>query len=420
MPPPPPPPPQRQKQQRPRRTRRQNWTRKKAGGGGGSGSSGGKKSATSQEETLHKIYYNYGEEGALNNNIQTLLRLLKNAGFPKATSAHVLEFLSKQPGYTVHKRLKKAQFKRRPILVSTSKVRADADLIELGDLASWNDGFRYIFIIIDAFSRYVWCRPIKSKEASSTANALKEIVEKEQFQTISLYTDGGKEFSGAPFQSVLKATNMKHRICTSDDYHCPFVERVIRTIKEKLFQAMTTNHTRRWVELLPLIIRTYNETIHSATNHSPQRARLPENYLYVLQKLMKTRKKRYITEKVKQYKFKVGDHVRILLSKGGPLGKKGYLPKFSWEIFKVKKLANDRPLDGGNRAIPAYVLEDLQGELIENALFYEQELSRVHKEQLHKAAPVREILEEKGDRVKVWFQGFPKSSAEWVLRKNLV
>jgi len=374
--------------------------------------------APSASSALHDIYYNYGEEGALNNNVSTLLSKLRESGYPKTSSRQVEEFLSKQPGYSVHRRIKKLQFPRRSILVAAARVRVDGDLIELGDLASWNSGHRFIFVLIDAFSRFVWAVPLKNKAATSTAAALKTLIDDTGFHSLNLYTDAGKEFIGAPFQSVLKSANIKHRICSSDEFHCPFVERVIRTIKEKLFQAMTTNFTRHWLNLLPLVVATYNKTIHSATRARPVEGRKPENHLKVLQSL--TRKRQLQRTKPAKYKFKVGEHVRILRGSGGALGRKGYLPRFTWEIFKIKKLANDRPLDGGKAAIPAYILEDLHGEIIEHALFYENELSRVHSTQLAGPAPVREILEEKGTKVKAWFQGFPKASAEWIDRVNLV
>jgi len=370
------------------------------------------------QNKLHKIYYNYGEEGALNNNVSTLLKLVRKAGFPTASTSDVQEFLSKQPGYTVHRRIQKSQFRRRTIFVPTNRVRSDGDLIELRDLASWNKGHRYIFIVIDAFSRFVWAVAIKNKEANTTALAMKTIINQQNFHTLSLYTDAGKEFIGAPFQSVLKSAKIGHRICTSDDFHCPFVERVIRTIKEKLFQSMTTHYTRNWLSILPKVVATYNKSIHSATKMKPDESRKVENYLQVLKTLNQKRLRGSRRRRPPVYKYKKGDYVRILLGKGGALGRKGYLPRYTWEIFKILKRANDRPLDRGG--VAAYILEDLNGELVEHSVFYEPELSRVHSEQLSREAPVREILQEKGDRVKVWFQGFPKSSAQWVPRKNLV
>lgn len=367
------------------------------------------------DKILHEVYYNYGGEGALQNNPAKLLRLIKNKGYVSANIQQVKEFLSKQPSYTVHHRAPSRQYPHRKIHVAANHVRIDADLIELRDIAKWNDGYQYILVLIDAFSRFVWAHPIKNKDANTTARALESLIENNNdLQTILLYTDAGKEFIGAPFQGVLKKNSWLHRICTSDDFHCPFVERVIRTIKEKMFQAMTAQYTRRWLDLLPKIINTYNHTSHSSTGLSPYQAKQPENYLHVMKRVVPM----HPTHKnaMPKYNYQKGDLVRILKSKSA--FDKGYLPRFTWEIFRIHKRANDRPHD--QHAVPAYILEDLQGELIEHAVFYEPELVRVHADQLQGPAPIKEILAQRGDKIKVWFQGYPKKDAMWISRQQIV
>lgn len=333
------------------------------------------------------------------------------------TVEKVKEFLSKQQSYTVHRRIQTHQYPHRRIHVAASYVRIDGDLIELRDLASWNDGHNYILVLIDAFSRFVWAKPIKKKDGDTTAAALKSLIdENKDLSTILLYTDGGKEFLAAPFQAILKKNSWLHRICTSEDFHCPFVERVIRTLKEKLFQAMTAQYSRRWIDLLNKIVNTYNHTSHSATSLSPMEAKQPENHFQVMKRVVPMQPPAG-SKQMPAYHYKKGDLVRIAKSKTA--FDKGYLPRFTWEIFRIHKRANDRPHD--RYSVPAYILEDLQGELIEHAIFYEPELVRIHPDQLtDSAAPIREILAQRGDQIKVWFQGYPKKDAKWISRQKLV
>ena len=368
-----------------------------------------------KEKKLESIYYNYGQEGALLNDVK---KLSKIAG-PTISEEDVRTFLTAQPSYTVHRRLKRKQFPRRTIFVPTAGVRADADLIEMGDLAEWNDQYRYIIAVIDSFSKFLWATPLKNKTADSTAAALKNFIENQNFRTLQLYSDGGREFTGSPFQSILKKYKIKHRICTSEEFHCPFIERANRSLKEKIFQALTAGYSRRWIDILPKIVDTYNKTKHSTSGASPEdlMKNLPELYLAVLKKLKPPGKSDRKTAPPK-YRFKTGDLVRILKRRDGALQSKGYLPRFGWEIFKVKKRANDRSED--MHSVPAYVLEDLKGEEIENALFYEDELSLVNPTQLNLPMPIEQVLERKGDRLKVWFKGFPKDEAVWISRKQIV
>jgi len=371
---------------------------------------------------LHSIYHNLGNEGAYNNNPKTLRDLVRARGFPAANVQDVKDFLTTEQSYTVHRRFNKVQFPRRHIRINAAGVRVDIDLIELGDLKQWNDGHSFILTAIDGFSKFIWALPIKRKESAQCAEAFEDMVRNGRLHAALLYSDAGKEFLGSPFQEVLRKHKMQHRICTSEDFHCPFVERAIRTLKEKMFQAMTSRFTRRWIDLLPRVVETYNRTQHSTTKMRPLNAAKDENTLQVYENTLK----RYPKDvKRKIYKFKKGDLVRIYKGGHGALGNKGYLPQYTWEVFRIAKLANDRPGIDGKYAPPAYVLEDLHGEVIENALFYENELSRVSASQLNDAYPIREILKQKRDRdgvewVQVWWQGGKKNDAQWIEKRRLL
>ena len=46
-----------------------------------------------------------------------------------------------------------------------------ADLIEVQTLSKQNKGYRYILVVIDAFSKYAWARPIKKKTGKDVTDA---------------------------------------------------------------------------------------------------------------------------------------------------------------------------------------------------------------------------------------------------------
>ena len=265
-------------------------------------------------------------------------------------------------------------------------------------------------MVIDGFSKYVWARPLKRKQAPVVAAAFEDIITNKGPVPNVLYTDKGKEFIAEEFQTMLQRYNIVHRICGAEAFHCPFVERVNRTLKEKLFQAMTANTTQRWLELFPKIVETYNKTIHSTTKMAPADI-TPANTLTAYQNTY------FANGSVpsKTYKFKVGDYVRI--AKAQDVFSRGYLPRFTWEIFQIAKLANDR----GIKNPPAYVLRDLNGNIIEHALFYEPELSRVDPQLVHgprAVFPIHQVLKRRtvdGKReLLVTWKGWPKDAAEWI------
>ena len=48
-------------------------------------------------------------------------------------------------------------------------------MCDKSDLAKWNDGVKFWLTVIDTFSRFVWVKPIKSKQHKVVAEAMREI-----------------------------------------------------------------------------------------------------------------------------------------------------------------------------------------------------------------------------------------------------
>ena len=55
------------------------------------------------------------------------------------------------------------------------------------------------------------------------------------------------------------------------------IERFNRTIKKKMFQYFSANNTRKFLEVLDLLVDQYNNTIHSSIKMTPQEASRKEN-----------------------------------------------------------------------------------------------------------------------------------------------
>ena len=83
-------------------------------------------------------------------------------------------------------------------------------------------------------------------------------------------------------------------------------ERFNRTIKEKKFKYFSANNTRKYVDLLDLLVDQYNNTIHSSIKMTPMEASLKENENKVLRNLYPE-----FYGKTLAPKFSIGDNVRI-------------------------------------------------------------------------------------------------------------
>ena len=74
----------------------------------------------------------------------------------------------------LHKPVRR-KFKRRRVLVNGIDKIWAADLADMTAFSKFNQGFRYLLLVIDIFSKYGWIIPLKNKEGKTVASALKTI-----------------------------------------------------------------------------------------------------------------------------------------------------------------------------------------------------------------------------------------------------
>lgn len=75
----------------------------------------------------------------------------------------------------LHKPARK-NFRRRHVIVKGLNDLIQADLVEMIPYAKSNRGYRYILIVINVFSKFVWAQPVKRKNAIDVASAMKKIL----------------------------------------------------------------------------------------------------------------------------------------------------------------------------------------------------------------------------------------------------
>ena len=80
--------------------------------------------------------------------------------------------------------------------------------IDLADMIDYkisnNKGFRYIFIIIDNYSKYLRAIPIKNKNSETTTDELPNVLSKSKRRPLKLESDRGSEWYNSTFQNFLK------------------------------------------------------------------------------------------------------------------------------------------------------------------------------------------------------------------------
>lgn len=146
------------------------------------------------------------------------------------------------------------------------------------------------------------------------------------------------------------------------------MERVQRTIRGRLFKLFTAQKNNKWIDALPKLINSYNNSIHRTIQMKPNDVR-PKHTKELLDLIYSNRK--YI-ETVKREKYrrrllKVNDLVRIVKERG--FREKEAVQKWTMEIFKIKTVER--------KNFPVtYLLSDLNDERILGS-FYFEELKKV-------------------------------------------
>ena len=73
-----------------------------------------------------------------------------------------------------------------------------------------NKRFRYIFIIIDNFSKFLRAIPLKNKYSQTITNEFSNILSTSKRSPLKIVSDRGAEFYNSIFQNFLNSKNVHH------------------------------------------------------------------------------------------------------------------------------------------------------------------------------------------------------------------
>ena len=132
-------------------------------------------------------------------------------------------------------------------------------------------GYRYIFIIIDNFSKHLLAIPPKNKNSQAITQEFSNILTTSKRSFVKIESDRGKERYKSRFQNLLKIKNMQHYSRFTDK--CPSIaERVIRTIRNLLKKPVFEKGNANWISELQSVIKKNNYTIHHSIKMTLLRA----------------------------------------------------------------------------------------------------------------------------------------------------
>ena len=216
------------------------------------------------------------------------------------------------------------------------------------------------------FSKYIHSVPLRTNTGKEVAAARESILQDPKYtkpirrRPVWVRTDKGKEFFNTQFQTMLKRGGIEFQVPRNPDVKCAVVERVNRTLRDKLHRYFNFKNRYKYIDVLSKFVKGCNVTGHSTTGMAPADVR--DTDVLTIRNKMQGKADR--TRRLSMLKFRVGQHVRI--SKEKMKFAKGGERNYTTEIFKVRKVVHRIPR-------PVFQLEDLRGREIEGQ-FYSEEL----------------------------------------------
>ena len=294
----------------------------------------------------------------------------------------------------LHKPIRR-KFKTRRVIANHIDEIWCSDIVEMQKFSRWNAGYRYLLMVLDVFSKYGWIIPLKDKKGETVAQAFKTIF-KEGRKPQYIWTDKGKEYYNKHVKELLDKNKIT-LYSTENEEKSSVCERWNRTIKTKMWKQFTVQGNTQYLDMLPKLVKQYNNTKHSSIKMTPAEASRKENEGTVYFNLFGDMKS--ISTKSK---YRVGDKVRISKYKR-PVFDKGYTANWTEEVFTVDKIQYTNPI--------TYRLKDLSGEEISGS-FYEQEMQKVVQD-VYRIEKVIRRDARKGKALVKW-SGYPEKFNSWV------
>ena len=180
------------------------------------------------------------------------------------------------------------------------------------------------------------------------------------------------------------------------------VETFNRSLRELMMKEFVKNNNTVWYNILPKLIKIYNNRFHSTIKMKPVDVN-KNNEKYIKENI-------YTYNKTsKNPKFKVNDLVRISLKRRNLFDKASTNVKWSEELFKIHSI---------NRSnVITYKIKDLNGEIIKG-IFFEKELQKTKN--TSEVYVIEKIIRKNKNKYLVKWRGYSNDFNSWIDKDDII
>ena len=291
------------------------------------------------------------------------------------------------------------KFERQKIIVNHINEIHSTDLVDMSQYSKINRGYKYIFSNIDVFSKKAYAYPIKSKKIQDIKACFEKIFKNNKPNYI--WSDKESAFLSKEMQLFFKNNNVKiyH---TNSHLKAVVIERFNRSLRELMMKEFVKNNNTVWYNILPKLIKIYNNRYHSTIKMKPIQVN-KNNEKYIKEKI-------YTYNKTsKNPKLKINDLVRISLKRRPIFDKASANIKWSEELFKIHSINKSNVI--------TYEIKDLNDEIIKG-VFYERELQKTKN--TSEVYVIEKIIRKNKDKYLVKWRNYSNDFNSWVDKDDVI
>ncbi len=355
-----------------------------------------------EQQRLKELYLSSESNVGFTNAAQ-LYRQAKAEGL-KLSRKQVREWLETQDLFTAYKPAVR-KFLRRRVIPRGYMDLIDGDIAFMVRFAEDNDQIKYLAIFLDTFSRQLWAYPLLDKTSDTMLKTIKQFLKDSIIQCNSFRFDYGGEYTATKIRDYLESRSIYVHYARSPK-KANFSERVISSLKNRIYKYMYAHQTNRYVDQLPSLVQAYNLSYHRSIRRSPASiGKHNEVQIWIEQYVPKCPRKTPV-----KFKFDKGNLVRLVYpqEKFG----RGFYQKYTEAIYIIKQRFPTHP--------PTYKIKDQKGMDV-GSVYYEPELSRVRGSLDTMEFKVLKILKKRTRKTKkgpvkealVSWVGYPDSYNSW-------
>ena len=202
-------------------------------------------------------------------------------------------------------------------------------------------------------------------------------------------------------QQFFKDNNVKiyH---TNSHLKAVVIKRFNRSLRELMMKEFVKNNNAIWYNILPKLIKIYNNRYHSTIKTKPIEVN-KNNEKYIKENI-------YTYDKTTKIpRFKIGDLVRISLKRRPIFDKPCSNIKWTEELFKIHSINKSNVI--------SYKIKDLNDEIIEG-IFYERELQKTKNNS--EVYIIEKFIRRNKNKYLVKWRGYSSNFNSWIDNDDVV